>query len=518
MAGCRSATDSSTVNQQLIDSWAGGPLPSYTPLTAAEIQTILGGAVEQGTAQGSAATVAVVDRDGFVLGVFAMTGAPSGPPFPVPATAPPDASPGTNAAIAKARTAAFLSSNQAALSSRTAGFIIQPHFPPGIRFTPAGPLFGVGASNMTGTDVVRGVAPNSTSSGPLPDPNGFSGLPGGIPLYKGGFLVGAVGVSGTLGGEDEKLAVAGSRGFFPPIDLRASQILVDGIRLDFVDVPPPFVTPTLPFVSLPGGVVIPVTAGAARPTYATATFGGVTGELVFSAIDSPLAPLPKLLASDVTVIFNQAMTAMVPLRAAIRLPIGSRAKTTVAVVDTAGNILGAFRPPDNTLFSLDVAVQKARTSVVYSGTTALATLQQPITGLPLGSAVTTRAVGFMAQPFYPPGIDGTAPGPLFGIQGVLPAGLGAGIPGLDVTPGVTGDGTDGNGLTLFPGGIPLYKGGVLVGAIGVSGDGVDQDDFVAAAGAAGFEPPPALRCDNFAVQGVTLPYVKFPRNPYDGVN
>jgi len=39
----------------------------------------------------------------------------------------------------------------------------------------------------------------------------------------------------------------------------------------------------------------------------------------------------------------------------------------------------------------------------------------------------------------------------------------------------------GNGFTIFPGGIPLYKNGILVGAIGVSGDGVDQDDYIAVA-------------------------------------
>jgi len=515
--GCTGADDSTDVNPQLIESWAGGPLPAYAPLTFGELLTIVGQAVEQGTAEGSAATVAVVDRDGFVLAAYAMTGAPAGPAFPVAATSPPDALPGTNAAIAKARVAAFLSSNQAAFSSRTADFITRPHFPPNVKWTPAGPLYGVGASNLTGSDAVRGVAPNGTSSGPLPDPNGFSALPGGIPLYKGGFLVGAIGVSGSVGGADEKIAVAGTRGFMAPVEIRASQILIDGIRLAFVEARPPFVVPTLPFVSLPGSVVLPVTFGSPRPTYTAATYGPIAGELVYSVIDSPLVPSPKLLIADVNRILDQAMTAMHPLRAAIRLPISSRARVAVAVVDTAGNILGAFQPSDTTVFSLDVAVQKARTSVVYSDGTAEAGLLEPIPGLPAGTAVTTRAVGFMAQPLYPPGIESTSPGPLYGVQGLLPGGLGAGIAGLDVTSGSTGDPTDGNGVTIFPGGIPLYKSGLLVGAIGVSGDGVDQDDFVAAAGAAGFEPPYSIRCDNFSVNGVRLPYVKFPRNPYAGV-
>jgi hypothetical protein len=61
----------------------------------------------------------------------------------------------------------------------------------------------------------------------------------------------------------------------------------------------------------------------------------------------------------------------------------------------------------------------------------------------------------------------------------------------------------------------LYKGSQLVGGIGVSGDGVDQDDFVAAAGATGFAAPQSIRADNFSIRGVPMPYQKFPRDPED---
>jgi hypothetical protein len=70
-----------------------------------------------------------------------------------------------------------------------------------------------------------------------------------------------------------------------------------------------------------------------------------------------------------------------------------------------------------------------------------------------------------------------------------------------------------NGIQIFPGSVPLYKNGVLVGAIGISGDGVDQDDLIAAAGANGFSPPTQIRSDQIFVRGVRLPFLKFPRSP-----
>ena len=75
-----------------------------------------------------------------------------------------------------------------------------------------------------------------------------------------------------------------------------------------------------------------------------------------------------------------------------------------------------------------------------------------------------------------------------------------------------------SGLNFFPGSAPLYKDDgtgnrILVGGLGVSGDGVEQDDFVTAGAAVGFEPPPNLRADNFSFGGVRLPYQKFPQLP-----
>ncbi|MGH9764294.1 MAG: heme-binding protein, partial [Blastocatellia bacterium] len=70
-----------------------------------------------------------------------------------------------------------------------------------------------------------------------------------------------------------------------------------------------------------------------------------------------------------------------------------------------------------------------------------------------------------------------------------------------------------NGTQIFPGSVPLYRNGSLVGGLGVSGDGVDQDDIISTMGSAGFEAPLNIRADQIFVRGVRLPYVKFPRHP-----
>jgi uncharacterized protein GlcG (DUF336 family) len=141
----------------------------------------------------------------------------------------------------------------------------------------------------------------------------------------------------------------------------------------------------------------------------------------------------------------------------------------VVVVDRGGAVLAAFRTPDATLFSFDVAIQKARTAAFFSDD---------------DHGYTTRALGFLAQGLFPPGIDGTAPGALSGLQAAL------------TIAGETALGALANGITVFPGGVLLYEDEVLVGAIGISGDGVDQDDRCADRGAAaGFAAPPRVRCD-----------------------
>jgi hypothetical protein len=53
----------------------------------------------------------------------------------------------------------------------------------------------------------------------------------------------------------------------------------------------------------------------------------------------------------------------------------------------------------------------------------------------------------------------------------------------------------------------------MVGGLGVSGDGVEQDDYVTAGGAQGFEALDSIRADQIFIRNVRLPYWKFPRDP-----
>jgi uncharacterized protein GlcG (DUF336 family) len=165
-------------------------------------------------------------------------------------------------------------------------------------------------------------------------------------------------------------------------------------------------------------------------------------------------------------------------------------------------ILGTIRTPAATIFSWDVAIQKARTALFFSADT---------------RAFSSRTVGFLAQQFFPPGIAHTPPGPLYSLQekfSLLPAGVENILNGVVLTDALTVPNPNlPNGITIFPGGFPLYRNGVLIGAIGVSGDGIDQDDIIAAAGTVGFLPPQGVRADHMEYRGARLPYAKFPRNP-----
>ncbi|MBI3517227.1 MAG: heme-binding protein, partial [Proteobacteria bacterium] len=216
-------------------------------LTAAQVQTIILQAVNEASARGTPATVAVVDRVGNVLGVMQMSGAPAN--VTVSSTPRSVASsglegqggiPGTLAAIAKAITGAYLSSNGNAFTTRTASQIIQEHFNPGTVNQPGGPLFGVQFSQLPCSDLTTDVASGSGTLGGMPGPGphrsplGLAGDPGGLPLYINGTLVGGIGViadavyglstfpaNGFDVNGEELIAIAGQTGFTPPDSILA---------------------------------------------------------------------------------------------------------------------------------------------------------------------------------------------------------------------------------------------------------------------------------------------------------
>ena len=212
----------------------------------------------------------------------------------------------------------------------------------------------------------------------------------------------------------------------------------------------------------------------------------------------------SLTAGEVDSIIQQSVETANRTRAVIRLPIGLRSRMVIAVSDLDGTILGLFRMEDSTIFSIDVAVAKSR-NVVYFSSTTDPNVALDLLEVPLGTAITNRTISFGSQPLYPPGIDGSGFGPfasLFLLDTLNPCSQGSQPPDLNQS-----------GVVFFPGSIPLYRNGVLVGGLGVSGDGVEQDDYVSLGGAAGFEPPDAIRADQIFVRGVRLPFLKFPRNP-----
>jgi Ca2+-binding RTX toxin-like protein len=110
-------------------------VPPAESLSTTEVGTIIAQAAAEARARNAAATIAVTDRVGNVLAVFAMpdagatatiSAAPNGQNIDVQGLVIPSA----GAAIAKAITGAYLSSGGNAFSSRTASFIVQEHFPP----------------------------------------------------------------------------------------------------------------------------------------------------------------------------------------------------------------------------------------------------------------------------------------------------------------------------------------------------------------------------------------------------
>ncbi len=346
--------------------------------------------------------VAVVDRAGSILGVSARS----------------DATAAThNEAVSLARTGAFFSNDQAPLSSRTVRFISGIHFPPGVRNTPNAALYGIENTNrgcqldQLGDAVFNQplVRPRSiagtfgpTGAGqiaePLPcrpsDTSGCSpgittgksdikdgaGLPlmvpvnpGGLPLYRGGRVIGGIGVAGVSPDRAEYAAAIGATGAagtgittaiaFPDPLPAPGAVFLDGLRL-------PFFSDCISSACVLAAVRRPPNgAVAGSPAGVTSVVGPRDG------IDAPegyvIGPVGSTVAGGLSVdevrrLIEQAVARANVTRAGIRLPLGQATRMIIAVSDQSGKLLAAFRMPDATFFSFDVATAKARNAYYFS--------------------------------------------------------------------------------------------------------------------------------------------------------
>jgi uncharacterized protein GlcG (DUF336 family) len=238
-------------------------------------------------------------------------------------------------------------------------------------------------------------------------------------------------------------------------------------------------------------------------------------------------------AAQVQEVIAEAVNYATIVRSPIRLPLGSPSRVIVVVTDLTGEIVGYFRMPDSLTDALDVTPAKARNVGYYADPNQLQPIDQ-VAGIPAGTALATRTFRFLAEPFYPEGINGSPPGPFSilldgGVDPVTGLNDGPPLPAIEFFDTALGHdrffpetnfhapfSLNQNGVIFFPGGVPIYANGVLIGGLGVSGEGVDQDDVIpgAAVEAAGLQVPPNIpRADDIFVNGVRLPYLKFNRQP-----
>jgi len=484
------------------------PVPTVQALQAADVQNIVQAVVNSANVD---MAVAVVDRAGFVLGVFRTQNAP--------VTAAGNfgqVQDANEVAVALARTGAFFSNDQAPLSSRTVRFISGIHFPPGVMNQPPADLYGIENTNrgctLINDPAFQGKIPPSlalgggfglgvlTGKADMMDSNAAAVNPGGVPIFYKNVVLGGIGVVTASSNLNvaEYAAFAGSTAArtgptdtFGPTPAPPGVVVIGGISLPFVDQ-----------TSRPAGLSAGPVAGTGSFLVAAASSQGQPPE---GDLMTPAAgPLGGLSAADVAQILNNAEATANTTRAAIRLPPGSKARMVIAVADLDGTIIGLRRMPDATVFSIDVASTKARNMVYFNSAVRTAA---DLNGVPLGTAVTNRTISFGAQPLYPPGIDGAIAGPFFNLYMMDLAN--------PCAQGFQTGAANSNksGIVFFPGSAGLFRNGALVGGLGVSGDGVDEDDYVTNGGTAGFEAPANIRADQIMDQGVRLPYFKFPRNP-----
>jgi uncharacterized protein GlcG (DUF336 family) len=497
-----------------------------TSLSATEVETVIRAAVR--ALNDDTMTIAVVDRAGRPLGLFRKTSAN-------PAN--------DDLAVGVARTAAFFSHNQAPLSSRTVRFISGIHFPPGITNTSSAALYGIENTNRgcdfnvtwnAGKCIPRarsvnggtcaatlgtaGCGPGIVTGKQFPnDADPASVNAGGIPLYRvqasgavasNGQLLGAIGVVG-VSGDPQRAEYAAANGAFGSLSTgivpvpfyplpHPGNVFIDGIRLPFLGKD---IRLTFNSSGLPNGVRLRDTA-AGTDTGSFVLLPQHGGCAANEYLAGPRAGV-NLTQPEVDAIVQRAVDTARRTRAVIRLPLNRYARMVIAVADVDGSILALYRMPDATVFSVDVAVAKARNVLYFS-------LQGIGSFVPGGTAVSNRTIAFGAQPFFPSGIDSDVfdprPGPWY--QSLYVNDL-----ANPCTQGGQPANVNQNGIVFFAGSSPLYRGNTLIGGLGVSGDGIEQDDYVTYFGAGEFLPAEARWADRIVVDGVRLPMFKFPRQP-----
>ena len=227
--------------------------------------------------------------------------------------------------------------------------------------------------------------------------------------------------------------------------------------------------------------------------------------------------------------------------------LSERTRMVFSVTDRDGEVVGLYRMPDATVFSIDVAVAKARNVAYYNNANLVQFYDLPLDrfgeprSTPKGVAYTARTFRFLAAPRYPTGSPAGTPQGAFsilndpGINPLTAENVGAPLPASVYSSYTTSQlGFDAfnpgrnfrdpriiytltpnqNGVVFFPGSTALYSGFTILAGLGVSGDGVDQDDVVTFAAALGFQAPSSIRADQFFIRNVRLPYQKFNRNPF----
>jgi uncharacterized protein GlcG (DUF336 family) len=489
-------------------------------LSAQDVCTVIQNAA---ASVSSPLVIAVTDRQGNILAVYDKANAPTTSTGNYSATVSAH-----ELAVSLARTGTFFANDQAPLSSRTVRFITETHFPPGVinsfndgqygientnrgcpfdqTLSPGVPLTPFNVTLAPGVNLPRSTSIDGTGPGlgistgkkDIYDSDQNAVNPGGVPLYKVNpagqpIEVGGIGVVAPAGPMSnaiaEYAAFIGANKMGGPVAIYAPPpgiVLAGGVALPFIN------QTTMPAGQTPGlpndgtYFVNPMNSPAPDPV----------GNLI-----QPRAGM-YLTLDDVNSITAMANAEAAQTRAVIRLPPGARAKFVISISDLDGSLLSIYREPDATIFSIDVSVAKSRNVIYFS--------QYPgndLPGIPPGTAVTNRTIFFGSGPMFPPGIDNTAPGPFFNLfqfDIAHPCTMGANTVMSRLNQ---------NGVLFFAGSLPLYKNGLLVGGLGVSGDGVDQDDFVTAAGAINFQAPANIRADQITIRNVRMPYQKFPRDP-----